>query len=220
MFEPAEDDTPTATGGDDAPTIVTLDILEVVLLTFGIVGTGVGDPAEAALALKVVLLTCGSVSGIDGDPADAVDMLKVVLPTFGNAAGAVEVIAGVIIVLTVPFIIDVTGLDVCKTVAAELPAGVVAFPAAAVTGHTVVEIAIIEVTTVGVFIVAGQFVTVSGHLVIVATEVVYIVEVVIWPTEVAGIGKPADGVRMLVPPGIDVVGDCVGATEEVGATFG
>lgn len=44
------------------------------------------------------------------------------------------------------------------------------------TGHTVVEIAIVEVTTV--VDPAGQLVTVGAQLVIVISEVVYTVEVV------------------------------------------
>lgn len=61
----------------------------------------------------------------------------------------------------------------------EDPAGVVDWPAAgvvSVTGHTVVEMAMVEVTTVVES--AGQLVTVGAQLVIVISLVVYTVEVV------------------------------------------
>ena len=48
----------------------------------------------------------------------------------------------------------------------------VAIPPASDTGHTVVERAIVEVTTTGVFEAAGQSLTEEGHCVIVPTDVV------------------------------------------------
>lgn len=72
------------------------------------------------------------------------------------------------------------------------------------TGHTVVEIAIVEVTTV--VDPAGQLVTVGAQLVIVISEVVYTVEVVIW-----------GGVEEGVTAGVDSVGlDAGGVVTQLG----
>jgi heme/copper-type cytochrome/quinol oxidase subunit 2 len=91
----------------------------------------------------------------------------------------------------------------------EGPAGVVDCPAAgvvSVTGHTVVEIAMVEVTTVVES--AGQLVTVGAQLVIVISLVVYTVEVVhlggaLEPGVIPAAGVVAAGIEGEGTPGTE-----------------
>ena len=222
-----EEATEVTPGAEEVPTRV--ETAEVPLRVVDPAGelTGKTPLGLVPVGESVVEPTSVAVVSVTGHTVVEIGIVEVttVVESAGQltTSGAQLVMVTSLVVYTVEVVIwtgvVINGVEAVEVPAGELigktPLGLVpvgrgveptSVVVVSVTGHTVVEIGIVEVTTVVES--AGQLTTSGAQLVMVTSLVVYTVEVVIWT------GVVINGVEAAeVPPGVLVVTDKVEEAE-------